>query len=126
VRPLFLSFERQRKQWANGVMEDLKQNNLLELKESYLYVDWLHPSTEYQMIAIFRDVEKDGSWVLEQFRGPWSKMMSGYLITALSRTDGTKILYDKVKSAAMDIFMELNEEGLEAVKEGWSGKVYDF
>ena len=70
----------------------LKQNNLLELKESYLYVDWLHPNTDYQMIAIFRDVEKDGTWVLEQFRGPWSKMISGYLVTALSKTDGTKEL----------------------------------
>lgn len=104
----------------------LKQNNLLELKESYLYVDWLHPSTEFQMIAIFRDVEKDGTWVLEQFRGPWSQMMNGYLVTALSRTDGTKQLYDEVKAAAMDIFMELNEQGLDSVKKSWPGTVYDF
>ena len=98
----------------------LKQNNLLELKESYLYVDWLHPNTEHQMIAIFRDVEKDGTWVLEQFRGPWSQMMSGYLVTALSKVQGTQ------QAAAMDIFMELNQNGLESVKEAWSGTVYDF
>tara|TARA_R100001086_G_scaffold125024_1_gene64545 strand:- start:58 stop:378 length:321 start_codon:yes stop_codon:yes gene_type:complete len=104
----------------------LKQNNLLELKESYLYVDWLHPNTEHQMIAIFRDVEKDGTWVLEQFRGPWSQMMSGYLVTALSKVQGTQQLYDEVKAAAMDIFMELNQNGLESVKEAWAGTVYDF
>jgi hypothetical protein len=104
----------------------LKQNNLLELKESYLYVDWLQPNTEYQMIAIFRDVEKDGTWVLEQFRGPWSQMISGYLVTALSKVQGTHQLYDEVKAAAMDIFMELNQNGLESVKEAWSGTVYDF
>jgi hypothetical protein len=104
----------------------LKQNNLLELKESYLYVDWLHSNTEHQMIAIFRDVEKDGTWVLEQFRGPWSQMMSGYLVTALSKVQGTQQLYDEVKAAAMDIFMELNQNGLESVKEAWAGTVYDF
>ena len=61
MRPPFLSFERRCIRWGNSLMENLKQNNLLELKESYLYVDWLHPSTEYQMIAIFRDVEKDST-----------------------------------------------------------------
>ena len=50
----------------------IKQNNLLEINDAYLYVDWLSPNTDTQMIAIYRDVEKDGSWVLEQFRGPWS------------------------------------------------------
>lgn len=103
----------------------IKQNNLLEINDSYLYVDWLSPETDHQMIAIFRDLEKDGSWVLEQFRGPWSKMMSGYLVTALSKVQGTQQLYDEVKAAAMDVFMALNEEGLTKVKSDWSGKVYD-
>lgn len=103
----------------------IKQNNLLEINDSYLYVDWLSPETDHQMIAIFRDLEKDGSWVLEQFRGPWSKMMSGYLVTALSKSQGTQQLYDEVKAAAMDVFMALNEEGITKVKSDWSGKVYD-
>jgi hypothetical protein len=103
----------------------IKQNNLLEINDSYLYVDWLSPETDHQMIAIFRDLEKDGSWVLEQFRGPWSKMMSGYLVTALSKAQGTQQLYDEVKAAAMDVFMALNEEGITKVKSDWSGKVYD-
>ena len=103
----------------------IKQNNLLEINDSYLYVDWLSAETDTQMIAIYRDVEKDGSWVLEQFRGPWSKIISGYLMTALSRNDGTYQLYNEVKSAAMDVFMALNEEGLAKVKGDWGGKVYD-
>jgi hypothetical protein len=103
----------------------IKQNNLLEINDAYLYVDWLSPNTDTQMIAIYRDVEKDGSWVLEQFRGPWSKMMSGYLVTALSKVQGTEQLYHEVKAAAMDVFMALNEEGIEKVKKDWAGKVYD-
>ena len=103
----------------------IKQNNLLEINDSYLYVDWLSDETDTQMIAIYRDVEKDGSWVLEQFRGPWSKIISGYLMTALSRNDGTYQLYNEVKAAAMDVFMALNEEGLAKVKGDWGGKVYD-
>jgi hypothetical protein len=103
----------------------IKQNNLLEINDSYLYVDWLSAETDTQMIAIYRDVEKDGSWVLEQFRGPWSKIVSGYLMTALSRNDGTYQLYNEVKAAAMDVFMALNEEGLAKVKGDWGGKVYD-
>ena len=103
----------------------INQNNLLEINDSYLYVDWLSPETDTQMIAIYRDVEKDGTWVLEQFRGPWSKMISGYLMTALSKNDGTYKLYNEVKAAAMDVFMALNEEGLSKVKSDWTGKVYD-
>jgi hypothetical protein len=53
-------------------------------------------------------------------------MISGYLVTALSKVQGTQQLYDEVKAAAMDIFMELNQNGLESVKEAWSGTVYDF
>ena len=104
----------------------LKQNNLLEINDSYLYVDWTHPSTEYQLIAVYRDTDKDGHWILDQVRGPFSKIVSGYLVTALSKTDGTKDLYDEVKSAAMDVFMALNNEGIQAVKSAWTGTVYDY
>jgi hypothetical protein len=85
-----------------------------------------HPSTEYQLIAVYRDTDKDGHWILDQVRGPFSKIVSGYLVTALSKTDGTKDLYDEVKSAAMDVFMVLNNEGIQAVKGAWTGTVYDY
>lgn len=103
----------------------LLQNSLLEIDDSYLYIDWVSPLTDYQMIAIYRDADKDGSWVLEQFRGPWSKVISGYLMTTLSKTDNTHQLYNEVKAAAMDVFMALNEDGLESVKSAWTGRVYD-
>jgi len=35
-------------------------------------------------------------------------------------------LYDEVKSAAMDVFMVLNNEGIQAVKGAWTGTVYDY
>jgi hypothetical protein len=61
----------------------LKEQNLLEIGDQYVFASWSHPSTDMMLIAIYRDYEGEGRWQLEQFRGPFSKFRDGVVLTEI-------------------------------------------
>lgn len=101
----------------------LKEQNLLEIGDQYVFASWSHPSTDMMLIAIYRDYEGEGRWQLEQLRGPFSKFRDGVVLTEIGPES-----YASFKAASLassDLFIRLNGDGIDKVKADWSGTLYD-
>lgn len=102
----------------------LKEQSLLEIGDQYVFASWTHPSTDTMLIAIYRDNEGEGRWQLEQLRGPFSKLIDGVVTTEIGPESYASF---KVASlASSDLFVRLNGDGIDKVKEDWSGTLHDL
>ena len=100
-------------------MNTLTPNTLLEVGDSYVYASWMPEGSNDQLLAIYRDSDRNGSWSLEQFRGPFSKVIKGRVVN-----DTEHALFESAALLAVDMHSQLNAS-LTQTKKNWSGKLYD-
>ena len=100
-------------------MNTLTPNTLLEVGDSYVYASWLPTGSSEMLLAIYRDSDRNGSWSLEQFRGPFSKVVKGRVIN-----DTKHPLFEPSALLAVDMHSQLNAS-LSKTKKNWAGKLYD-
>ena len=109
-----------------------KPEFLLEIGDHYIQANWSHPQSNTTVIAIFRDTTLDNDqedfMMTQPLRGPWSlhDPINNRTVTDISKAPQA---YKDCSEAAMRLFQELNEEGVEQVKAAWeekSGKVIDI
>ncbi len=100
-------------------MTRLIPNTLLEVGDSYVYASWVPEGSDEQVLAILRDSDQNGSWSLEQFRGPFSKVIKGRVVN-----DTEHELFESAALLAVDMHSQLNAS-LSKTKQDWAGKLYD-
>ena len=100
-------------------MKTLIPNTLLEVGDSYVYASWVPEGSDEQVLAILRDSDRNGSWALEQFRGPFSKVIKGRVFN-----DTEHALFEPAALLAVDMHSQLNAS-LTQTKKNWAGKLYD-
>lgn len=100
-------------------MNTLIPNTLLEVGDSYVYASWTPEGSDEQVLAILRDSDQNGSWSLEQFRGPFSKVIKGRVVN-----DTEHPLFQPSAVLAVDMHSQLNAS-LSKTKQDWAGKLYD-
>jgi len=99
-------------------MIKLIPDTLLEVGDSYVYASWLPEGSNEQVLAILRS-SRNGSWSLEQFRGPFSKVIKGRVIN-----DTEHALFQPAALLAVGMHSQLNAS-LSDTKKNWAGKLYD-
>ncbi len=101
-------------------MNTLIPNTLLEVGESYVYASWTPEGSDEQVLAILRNShDRNGSWSLEQFRGPFSKVAEGRVVN-----DTEHELFQPAALLAVGMHSQLNAS-LSKTKQDWTGKLYD-
>ena len=99
-------------------MNTLIPDTLLEIGDSYVYASWLPEGNDEQVLAILRN-SHNGNWSLEQFRGPFSKVVEGRVVN-----DTEHALFEPAALLAVGMHSQLNAS-LSDTKKNWAGKLYD-